>query len=267
MSLCAEKNQTVPGAKRGRLLIRQSRVKKDTDTVNQSDEMDLEMSYSHRNLSLPHPKIERHASEPAPRMSSPPPTSSTTMHLLTVPQPTPILTKQHSHPLLPSQTSSCDIQFSHHHQHHPHLSLHRQLSYPGSSETTSHGHSQTLVSTSTSSISTVPIANLSSPGVASSLAITPHSSALHSYGGGSTPFKSEASDYTVNFSGDNASASAMTSEKAQDLSPTNYVVVSEPLSLSVEHVPSIRVKSEELRRSISSPQVQTITMINPINLM
>lgn len=45
-------------------------------------------------------------------------------------------------------------------------------------------------------------------------------------------------------------------KSTHESSPT-YVVVTEPLSssLSVDHVPSLRVRSEELQRSISSPQV------------
>lgn len=106
-----------------------------------SEEMDYEPSpsYSQRLLTAPpahHSKIERHVSEPAPRTSpTSPPLSSVSMHLLPLPhqsgkhftghdrhlQPNhgPILTKQYS-----------DSQFSYHHQQHPHLSLHRQLSLP-----------------------------------------------------------------------------------------------------------------------------------------
>lgn len=52
-------------------------------------------------------------------------------------------------------------------------------------------------------------------------------------------------------------ASASVSEKPTHGSSPTYVVVTEPLSssLSVDHVPSLRVRSEELQRSISSPQV------------
>lgn len=48
----------------------------------------------------------------------------------------------------------------------------------------------------------------------------------------------------------------MESKQSRDLSPT-YVVVSEPLSTSssIDHIPSVRVRSEELQRSVSSPQV------------
>lgn len=54
-------------------------------------------------------------------------------------------------------------------------------------------------------------------------------------------------------------ATASVSEKSTHESSPTYVVVTEPLSLSsslsVDHVPSLRVRSEELQRSISSPQV------------
>ncbi|XP_044734473.1 protein tramtrack, beta isoform-like isoform X3 [Chrysoperla carnea] len=74
------------GAKRGRLLIRQPRIKKYSDSSQQSPEGDLP---SPQYLNLPPIKIERQCSEPSP-------------HLLSVPR-TSTLVKQHSHPLLPSQ--------------------------------------------------------------------------------------------------------------------------------------------------------------------
>lgn len=120
------------GTKRGRLLIRQSRIKKDTEPGQLSsspDDIDFEpASYSQRLLTAPsfthHSKIERHVSEPAPRCLSPPITTNP-MHLLTVPH-APILTKQHS---APSQTS--DSHFPYHcTEQHPNFPLHRQLSLP-----------------------------------------------------------------------------------------------------------------------------------------
>lgn len=236
----SDKNLSAPGAKRGRLLIRQSRIKKDCDVLSTTptscEEIDFDaaqpQSYSHRLLSVPsqHIKIERHVSEPAPRNSSPPPLSS--MHLLSVPMHNPVLTKQHSHPLLPSQSSSCSIQYSQHYQQHPHLSLHRQLSYPGPSDTSMPDQAITPPS---------PIPS------ATNLSSKPSTSPPSAH---STPAQSfelqELSGSTI------APASI---DAPRDLSPSSYAAPSETHSHSVDHVPSIRVKSEELQRSISSPQV------------
>lgn len=54
----------------------------------------------------------------------------------------------------------------------------------------------------------------------------------------------------------NSSRPSGSEKSTHELSPT-YVVVTEPLasSMSVDHVPSLRVRSEELQRSVSSPQV------------
>lgn len=239
----------MPGAKRGRLLMRQSRIKKDLDSSNQPspEEFNFDTTYSQRlSVSSQHIKIERHVSEPAPRLSSPPPSSS--MHLLSVPQQLPILTKQHSHPLLPSQSTSCDIQFSH---HHPHLSLHRQLSYPGSTETSLHIHTPHTSSSSTSPLTSGAIGLPSA--VTSNLSSTAYTSSINQFI--STPFKTEEMEFTSTASSASAPDVPSTERKP------SYVVVSEPLSLSVDHVPSIRVRSEELQRSISSPQVISLMRI------
>lgn len=142
-------------------MIRQSRIKKDTEPGQLSsspEDMDYEpISYSQRLLAAPsfshHSKIERHVSEPAPRMSSQsPPSISNPMHLLTVPH-TPVLTKQHS---APSQTS--DSHFPYHHHEHQHYPLHRQLSLPSAGG----GHTPPpLTSTPPSStVSSVSVSNL-----------------------------------------------------------------------------------------------------------
>lgn len=269
----------MPGAKRGRLLIRQSRVKKDTDPSNQPspEEMDFETfsgsTYPHHLLPSmsPHVKIERHVSEPAPGRSL---STSSSMHLLSVPQQPPLI-KQHSHPLLPSQsTISSDIQFahqshSHHPHHHPHLTLHRQLSYPTSTETAS----LLLHSSSTSSLSPSPIIlttppPLSASSTSSTSQLISASLKTESLELGGSITSAVAGDVSSLSTISNVNATDLRSSesiaasnlrsKSHDLSPT-IVVVSEPLSMSVDHVPSLRVKSEELQRSLSTPQVSSLS--------
>ncbi|CAB3387744.1 Hypothetical predicted protein [Cloeon dipterum] len=92
------KGSLSPKQKRGRLLIRQPRLKKETDPLSfESDPEDLDSpqpSTSQHYLQVPHLKVERQTSEPLPAKSS----------LLQVPTPA-YLPKQHSQPLLPSQQS------------------------------------------------------------------------------------------------------------------------------------------------------------------
>lgn len=86
----------VMGTKRGRFLMRQQRIKRESDS-NQALDADCSPQY----LSVPQSyRIERQTSDPLP--SSSPPAS---LNLLTVPGGG-MLVKQHSHPLLPSQTQS-----------------------------------------------------------------------------------------------------------------------------------------------------------------
>uniref|UniRef100_A0A182WC33 HTH psq-type domain-containing protein n=1 Tax=Anopheles minimus TaxID=112268 RepID=A0A182WC33_9DIPT len=123
-------------AKRGRLLIRQQRIKKENDSSSTgqqpyepdtpSDDNSPTAQYSHQNLlTVPsHHRFERQVSEPILPLSSSisviggPIGSSgearqgasdrSHSHLLPVPtsHQQPYLVKQHSHPLLPSQTSA-----------------------------------------------------------------------------------------------------------------------------------------------------------------
>lgn len=258
--LFTDKSLNAPGAKRGRLLIRQSRVKKEIDSLvtgnASAEEQEFDASTSHHHLSVPvhHSKFERHVSEPTPRKSASPVMGS--MHLLSVPMQNPILTKQHSQPLLPSQSSSCNIQYPQHYQQHPHLPLHRQLSYPGSSEPPStHEIQSSSIASNSSFISATPTNLSSRPSISptTSHSIVPVSATIGLIAASqqfvTSPYKSEELDYPQRISID----------KPHDLSPTNYSSISsEPLSLSVEHVPSLRVKSEELHRSISSPQVKIL---------
>lgn len=87
-----QNQQFTMGTKRGRFLMRQPRIKRESDPSQNPDSDCLSPQY----LSLPSMRIERQCSEPLPSMSPPP------GNLLTVPGG--LLVKQHSHPLLPSQT-------------------------------------------------------------------------------------------------------------------------------------------------------------------
>lgn len=215
------------GTKRGRLLIRQPRVKRDSDTMNQSPETDYEhLTFSHRLLSVPHPKIERHASEPSPNLIQQFSTSSSSSsHLLSVPQ-TPYLVKQHSHPLLlPSQSTET------------HYTLHRQLSYPISSD-----NSQLITMTSSPPIITstcVPAVTLA-PEV-----LTPASTIAVSHFATDRIIKDEPQHHQND-----------PISKSRATSPTIVTVaVVTPTPTSDNILPTIRIKGEELQRSISSPQV------------
>ncbi len=216
------------GTKRGRLLIRQPRVKRDSDTMNQSPETDYDhLTFSHRLLSVPHPKIERHASEPSPNLIQQFSTSSTSSssHLLSVPQ-TPYLVKQHSHPLLlPSQSTET------------HYTLHRQLSYPISSD-----NSQLITMTSSPPIITstcVPAGTLP-PEV-----LTPSSTIAVSHFATDRIIKDEPQHHL-----------SEPISKTRTASPTIVTVaVVTPTPSSDNLLPTIRIKGEELQRSISSPQV------------
>lgn len=223
------KNLVVTGAKRGRQLIRQSRIKKDIDPSqmpSSPDDIDFDANsspYSQQRLLAQSsaPKMERHISDPSPRLSSQsPPLSSGVMHLLTVPH-APVLTKQHS---APSQ-SVCDTQFSYHRpESHSHFSLHRQLSLPSShSPPSDRGDPFT-------------IADEKEPMSSSS---TGHHTAVR------PPIST--------------SISVTEPKAAHEQSPT-FVVVSEP----TDQPPSLRVRSEELQRSISSPQVCIECQFNSI---
>lgn len=214
------KNLVVPGAKRGRQLIRQSRIKKDIDPsqMPQSpDDIDYETSsspYSQRlsTSSSVSTKMERHVSDPSPRLSSQSPPLSSAMHLLTVPHAphAPILTKQHSAP----NQSICDTQFYYHRQEsHSHFPLHRQLSLPSS-------HS--------------PPPERTDP-----FSIAEEKESLAASGPSHSSVRPSVS----------TSLSAPEPKLAHDLSPT--FIVSEP----TDQAPPMRIRSEELQRSVSSPQV------------
>ncbi|KAF5304102.1 hypothetical protein FQA39_LY01887 [Lamprigera yunnana] len=83
--------QLVMGTKRGRFLMRQPRIKRESDSSQNPDSDPLSL----QNLLSPSLRIERQISDPLPTISPPP------GNHLTVPGTG--LVKQHSHPLLPSE--------------------------------------------------------------------------------------------------------------------------------------------------------------------
>lgn len=242
------------GFKRGRLLIRQQRIKKDGEVTGDLETPDVYSSSDYL-LSVPSSsiattaKIERHASEPSPitsnLMSSP---SVSSQNLLTVPtqSTSSYLVKQYSHPLLPSQTTSTAS-----------YTLTRQLSYP----TQTNAQSQIIANTSFSSHAAQEM-------VAGQLLQLQHQK---------PPVRSHTMPhYTINEI-DNVNERPQVSG-----SPTVLIIPEIPSeqqqTISSEHqshiqsssmaqqpihqkqvqqqqLPSIRVKSEELQRSISSPLV------------
>ncbi|GJQ71049.1 hypothetical protein Trydic_g958 [Trypoxylus dichotomus] len=84
--------QLMMGTKRGRFLMRQPRIKRESDSSQHPEYEPLSPQF----LTVPHVRVERQCSDPLPTISPPP------GNLLSVPGN--ILVKQHSHPLLPSQT-------------------------------------------------------------------------------------------------------------------------------------------------------------------
>jgi hypothetical protein len=97
--LTQRSQQLVMGTKRGRFLMRQPRIKRESDPSQPPDGEPLSPQY----LSVPPVRVERQCSEPLPSHSPPP------GNLLTVPG---VLVKQHSHPLLPSQMHPKSVNFA-----------------------------------------------------------------------------------------------------------------------------------------------------------
>ncbi|XP_055701600.1 protein bric-a-brac 1 isoform X5 [Phlebotomus papatasi] len=216
----ATSSTTTMGSKRGRLLIRQPRIKKESDaTSSQASPEPDDLSYAHHLLRVPPQKIERHASEPTPGVGSP--------HLLSVPttggsSAGAYLVKQHSHPLLPSQSSPPAVPFQ----------LQRQLSHPTSTLTPS-----------------PPIESSASSGVTTLSSHLTHFIA--------TTLKGSSEDLPdLPPAPSTSRTSAM-----RTISPTVLIVPDTPSQDSLGPFSgtagSIRVKTEELQRSVSSPQVKT----------
>lgn len=335
----SQTTSVVMGTKRNRVLTRQPRVKRDSDSLSSTNQISPDTAattldfdpfnaagtttvtardysthhhhqaqhhhHHHHLLTVP-PRIERHASEPAPSLTSGSP------HLLSVPPSTPYLIKQHSDPLLPRQhslhaTSSGSItgsnpfaplhrQYSHplsgtnagyvppaslHHPHHISLpeSIYASGSPPpaGSSQylvptrvVTCTASSSEAAATPTNSTGT-PVSVVTSPtaGLNSNSSRQPFSP---TYVGSTEPTpiperrsphspvsnviersssaKVEAANGSGGGGGNKLRSSKSTGSNTSHLHPGPA-----PTSSSFEHLPSLRVKNEELQRSVSSPQV------------
>lgn len=99
MDQILQQNQPPMGTKRGRFLMRQPRIKRESDSSQPSDTDLPTLHY----LNVPHlGRVERQHSDPLPAHSPPP------GNLLSVPGG---LVKQHSHPLLPSQIKPVSVCF------------------------------------------------------------------------------------------------------------------------------------------------------------
>lgn len=258
VKLLASSSISTMGPKRGRLLIRQPRVKRDSDntptggsTHSPDAEFEAQPPFSQRLLTVPHhsssvhtqhlhqpqllhqthphhhhhAKMERHASEPAPSNMS----TITSAHLLSVPSQTPFLVKQHSHPLLLPSQSSLDIAGGGGNPHY----LYRQLSYP----TTSDSSMSLLIPMSSTSTSSI----ISSAASASSIVTTPSCCSPTTSQFIDRPVKSEDQTDVV--------------LKVRAISPSIVVMTDTTPPTTAETMPTIRVKSEELQRSLSTPQV------------
>lgn len=344
------------GTKRNRVLTRQPRVKRDSDSLSstnqispdtaattldfdpfnaagtttatardysthhhhhhhQAQQQQQQHHHHHHHLLTVPPRIERHASEPAPSLAPGSP------HLLSVPASTPYLIKQHSDPLLPRQhslhaTSSGSITGS-----NPFAPLHRQYSHPLSATNAAYvppaslhhphhislpesiyasgspppaGSSQYLVptrvvtctasssetaapptnSTGTPvSVVTSPTAGLNSsssrqpfsPTYAGSTEPTPiperrspHSPVTNVIERSSSSARVEAANGSGGGSGSGSGGNKLRSSKSTGSTTSHLHPGPAPTSSSFEHLPSLRVKNEELQRSVSSPQVSTV---------
>ncbi|XP_067644786.1 uncharacterized protein [Eurosta solidaginis] len=363
-------HQLQMGTKRNRILTRQPRVKRDSDSLSNaqvspelktSTNIDFDpfnnspASSSHSNyipahahqlqthahptshhhhhhlLSVP-PRIERHSSEPAPSLTPSSP------HLLSVPQSSPFLMKQHSDPLPPTQhllsnTGASILSGSG--GTNSFAPLHRQFSHPLSSTTpvdssnnTSTSHTSNISSHHSQHISlpeSMYTSGGSPPPVGSSQYVVPQQIAGSSgtsnemIGTARTSSTSTGPtkvinlpQFTTTYIDDSVtnrrtnSPSATTSitsiqagtgsvssaplervrstesntpppaNKFRTSKSTSSVLLSERMSSlhpgtaatssgSFEHLPSLRIKCEELQRSVSSPQTsrEIITLENP----
>jgi hypothetical protein len=201
------------GSKRGRLLTRQPRVKKDTElsmaiTTTSSDAFNAEQCWlTVPTTSTAHHIIERHVSDPTPQSVASSSGVVAGQQLLHVPQAA-YLTKQYSHPLLPSQSQAINEQ----HQY----KLLRQLSQPN----------QSVASASTGVTTFVTAASTIAQLVSSSMKTEP---------------------------GDGMVVAGQHHQQQVHHQPNPTVVIVP--DNTVPELPTIRVKSEELQRSISTPQV------------
>lgn len=342
------------GTKRNRVLTRQPRVKRDSDSISSTNQISPDTAattldfdpfnaagatsatardysttgshhlhhqsavhHHHHLLTVP-PRIERHASEPAPSLAP------STPHLLSVPSSTPYLIKQHSDPLLPRQSalhmagsgsgsSSAMATGS-----NPFAPLHRQYSHPLSGSNASyvtpaplhHPHHISLPESiyasgspppAGSSQYLVPTRVVACPVVSSETAATPtnaspgssstvsaavsvvtspnaglqNSASRHplspTFSIGSDVAHERRSPHSPSISrsqvveraGKNPAEAAngggsrlRTSKSASgSITGTHLHPGQATMSSSFEHLPTLRVKNEELQRSVSSPQV------------
>ncbi|KAH8304045.1 hypothetical protein KR018_010994 [Drosophila ironensis] len=369
----------VMGTKRNRVLTRQPRVKRDSDSISSTNQISPDTAAStldfdpfnaagattvtardysttgahhlhhhqtahqtphqpahqpphqahhHQHLLTVPPRIERHASEPAPSLGS---SSPSTPHLLSVPSSTPHLIKQHSDPLLPRQSALQSVgsttslggsnpfaplhrQYSHplsgtndgyvptplHYAHH--ISLPESIYASGSPPPA--GSSQYLVPTRVVAVvssETAATPTNASPGSSAAVSVvTSPTAALQNsgsrpsfsptYAGGSevaperrSPHsptitrtqiverggKSQVASEAANGGGGGGGGSRLRTSKSASSSgigsSTHLHPGQVPMSSSFEHLPTLRVKNEELQRSVSSPQTQReiITLENP----
>ncbi|CAH2000809.1 unnamed protein product [Acanthoscelides obtectus] len=87
------------GPKRGRFLMRQPRIKRESDPSQEPPDGSEPMASTSQYLTVPPIRIERQCSDPTPSISPSP------ENLLHVQEH--VLVKQHSHPLLPTKSPEC----------------------------------------------------------------------------------------------------------------------------------------------------------------
>lgn len=234
------------GSKRGRLLIRQQRVKKDGDQQGDLETPEAGV-YSEYMLSVPSSgaKMERHASEPSPAtssglISSTP--SSVSTNLLTVPSHSSYLIKQHSHPLLPSQQSSSQSTS---------YTLTRQLSHPTQSSNMQTTHAAQEIAAGGQLLQ---LHHQKQPPVRSHT--MPHYTITDMELGETTTIANPTVVIIPDVSNDPAQQHQQQSH--QTIAQSQLVSQQQTIYQKSSHhlqLPSIRVKSEELQRSVSSPLV------------
>lgn len=250
------------GSKRGRLLIRQQRIKKENEAATtQATDLDTPeaTTYSQCLLTVPTPKIERHASEPTP--------TQTTHNLLTVPQ-TSYLIKQHSHPLLPSQSQSPPTTYT----------LQRQLSHPisaisGGIATTSSSSSASAAGGSLTAYASTPILVTTTGTTTTSLAQIMGTS-LKAEPSDEDPQQQQQHHHPLHHHHHHHSQQQQHQSQLQQMqqhsfershttSPTVVIIQETSVSPAITTTESItgstlslpKSRGEELARSISTPQV------------
>ncbi|XP_053663655.1 mucin-5AC-like [Anopheles marshallii] len=265
-------------AKRGRLLIRQQRIKKESDSSSigqqpyepdtPSDDNSPTAQYGHQHLlTVPsHHRFERQVSEPILPLSSsisviggPIGSSGESRHgagdrphghLLSVPtSQQPYLVKQHSHPLLPSQTSASGHSAGGTFEPLQAYNLQRQLSHPGTGQ---RGNSTPLTLVTSSSGSThylTPSSSLKTDsdeesGTPTSAIPTIQLQSSVDRTGSSGPTVVIVPAEPIQTASCGSSVSVVSNASDQQSNPTT--ITSAPTS-------TIRVKGEELSRSISTP--------------